>query len=216
MLAKERNPLALNAHAVAIGVSLDCLEVLRRRRQTVAVGEVPLPPLFLGIEGDKSGRAVVKRCARWAAMAWARRGEAALVGDEAQVNVCMVMSRVVGECLEAYSLAGKGRAAVLEGCQLAAVELQSHGEVAADAGGSEMAARCLAGLLRPLSGRPFFPTLAEVLLHNIPTEEGGVYVELLKDMLSRHVGQVRAAGGNKRGRAKATGGCAMLFADLAT
>lgn len=217
LLAKERNPLAMNAHAVAIGVSLDCLEALRRRRRTgTGRGVVPLPPLFLGAEGDKSGRAVVKRCARWAAMAWARRGEAALVGDEAQVNVCMVMSRVVGECLEAFSLAGEGQVAVLEGCQLAAVEMQSHGEVGADAGGSEMSARCLAGLLRPLSGRTFFPTLAEVLLHNMPTEEGGVQVELLKDMLSRHVGQARPVGGGRRGRGKATRGCAMLFADLAT
>ena len=229
LLAKERNPSALNSHTAIIEVSLDCVEAFRRRQVPASArGAAPaLPPLFLGAEGDKNGRAVVKRCARWAAVTWARRGEAALCGDEIQTNVCMVMSRVVGESLEAFALAGgERRAAVLEGCQLAAVELESHGEVVGDGGGAEMTARCRAAMLRPLLGRSFFPTLAEVLLHNMPTEEsGGVEVDLLRSMLSRHAAGREAEGranagrtrvGGKKGRASEIDACAMLRADMVT
>ena len=229
LLAKERNPSALNAHTAVIEVLLDCVASFRRRRVPAnALGSAPaLPPLFLGAGGDKNGRAVVKKCARWAAMTWARRGETALGGDEIQTNVCMMTSRVVGESLEAFALAGgERRAAVLEGCQLAAVELESHGEVVGDGGGAEMTARCRAAMLRPLWGRPFFPTLAEVLLQYMPTEElGGVEVDLLRSMLSRHAAGREAEGranagrtgvGGRKGRASEVNVCAILRADMGT
>ena len=229
LLVKERNPSALNAHTAVIEVLLDCGEAFRRRRVPAnARGAAPaLPPLFLGAEGDKNGRAVVKQCARWAAMTWARRGETALCGDEIHTNVCLMMSRAVGESLEAFALAGgETRAAVLEACQLAAVELESHGEVVGNGGGAEMTARCRAAMLRPLLGRPFFPTLAEGLLQYMPTEElGGVEVDLLRSMLSRHAAGREAEGranagrtrvGGRRSRASEINACAILHADMGT
>ncbi|CAN0290347.1 unnamed protein product [Pylaiella littoralis] len=152
-------------------------------------------------------------------------------------RVCMAVSRAMGEALEAFRTAGGGggggngssSALQLEGCQLVAVELEYHGEVVPSAAGSESAgaqsakeeaeareatAKCLAGLVRSLGGRPFCPTLAGVLLQNMPsqkTSEAGVEVERLKALLRRQqtwgmCSGGRGGAGEKGGRRDGAGG----------
>ena len=229
----------------------------------VAAPPAPLPQLFLGAGGDRDGRTAVKRCSQWAAKVWAQRhggGTFAGIGDgdgddEADgvstginTRVCMAASRALAEALEAFRMVGGetgGGGGVspleLEGCQLAAVEIESHAEVlssssspGARGGGDgeedkEATARCRAGLMRSLGGRPFCPTLAGILLQNMPPEEegakaakgGGGEVERLKALLRRQQAGGRPGGGGGggvrlRGRGGAAqSGSAMLLADMA-
>lgn len=235
--------LALNARVTYLDIALDCLEASRRRRQH--------PQLLLGAGGDRDGRTAVKRCSQWAAKAWAQRhagvtssgaggGSSSAKGSnddrESKTNarVCMVVSRALGEALEAFQMAGGAGGGAdagsslpkeLEGCQLVAVELESHAEV----GEAEGTARCRAGLMRSLGGRPFCPTLAGVLLQNMPAQEetkGGVEAERLKALLRRQQARGVSGGGGgggaeecrrstRVGGAKAVqSGCAMLLADM--
>eukprot|EP00752_Nemacystus_decipiens_P006657 g5985.t1 len=236
--------LALNARVTYLDIALDCVEASRRRGQQ--------PQLFLGAGGDRDGRTALKRCSQWAAKVWARRhtgvtpspssggggsssscakGSSGYRDDRMNARVCMVVSRAVAEALEAFHMAG-GSGGVggggggslqkeLEGCQLVAVELESHAETKE----AEGTARCRAGLMRSLAGRPFCPTLAGVLLQNMPVQEteGGVEVERLKALLRRQQAKgVSGGGGVEEGRkstrvggAKAAkSGSAMLLADM--
>lgn len=216
-LVAEEDPVILNAHTASVDVILGCIETHRRRRRgdrgqrvgTAAGGGAAgkLPLLFLGAGGDRDGRGALKKCAKWAAKSWGRRGAAVLAGEGVETRVCLAMSRAVGEALEAFCGAGGGGAGLgveLEGCQLVAAELE----------GVEMTVPCRMGLFRSLvAGRPFRSTLAEVVLRGMPTDEGGVEVERLKALLGRQFG----GGGRGGGGARKTkmNGSAMLFADLA-
>lgn len=188
-----------------------------------------LPQLFLGAGGDRDGRAALKRCSKWAAKVWAQRhagttasmmtkggsnnkNSSSIEDNVTNARVCVAVSRAMGEALEAFRTAGRGggvgvggssSALELEGCQLAAVELEFHGEVGPSAAGAgsagaqkekEATAKCRAGLMRSLGGRPFCPTLAGVLLQNMPSSQGtnsnraggaGTEVERLKALLRR-------------------------------
>lgn len=259
--------LALNARATYLHITLDCLEASRRRyrEQQVASDSAaaggaagvaaasPLPQLFLGAGGDRDGRTALKRCSQWAAKVWAQRhsssgGTGAGVPDgggiSAVINarVCMAASRALAEALEAFSMVGGAGAAgvsprELEGCQLAAVEIESHAEVVmvspapsyrgAGAGEDrEATARCRAGLMRSLGGRPFCPTLAGILLQNMPPAQGAkggvAEVERLKALLGRQQAGGNPAGSGSGGggvRARGRGGApqsgsAMLLADM--
>lgn len=214
-LAAEEDRVILNAHTATVDVILGCVEAYRRRRRWRGGGRLgaaggerggaagQLPLLFLGAGGDRDGRGALKRCARWAAKAWERRGAAVLAGDEVETRVCAAMSRAVGEALEAFCGAGVEVEVELEleGCRLVAAELEGVG----------MTAPRKMGLLRSLAaGRPFRSTLAEVVLRSMPTEKGTVEVERLKALLWRQVG-----GGRKGAGARKMSGSAMLFADLA-
>lgn len=226
--------LALNARVAYLDIALDCLEATRHRGQQ--------PQLFLGAGGDRDGRTAVKRCSHWAAKVWARRhtGVSSSGGGKGakgsrndrdsrmNARVCMVVSRSLGEALEAFQMAGGacgggGGGSLpkeLEGCQLVAVELESHAETAE----AEGTARCRAGLMRSLTGRPFCPTLAEVLLQNMPTQEetkGSVEVERLKALLRRQQARGDGGGANDGRRSTRVGGAkvvqsgsAMLLADM--
>lgn len=230
--------LALNARVTYLDIALDCLQASRRRGQQ--------PQLFLGAAGDRDGRTAVMRCSRWAAKVWAQRhtsvtssgrggsGKGSVDDRDKQTNarVCMVVSRALGEALEAFLMAGAGASGggggslprELEGCQLVAAELESHAEVSE----AEGTARCRAGLMRSLGGRPFCPTLAGVVLQNVLAEEetkGGVEVERLKALLRRQQASGLSGGGGgdaeegrrsaRVGGAKAAqSGSAMLLADL--
>lgn len=207
-------------------------------------GNSTLPQLFLGAGGDTDGRAALKRCARWAAKAWAKRDAAAAAGDAVEARTCAIMSRALGEALEAFRLAGGrvggsgkpgsvggrlGGEVELEGCQLVAVQVETHigdetagGRGRGKGGGGEgaAAARCRAGLVRSLGGRSFSPTLASVLLQNMSSSRGGAEVERLKALLRRQAGREAGRGGggdsgsSKRGgrAVKSMSGCEMLLA----
>lgn len=219
-----------------------------------AAAQPPLPQLFLGAGGDRDGRTAVKRCSHWAAKVWAHRhtsvtsssgggggggGSAKGISDSnTNARVCMAVSRALGEALEAFQMAGgagggggDGGGSLpkeLEGCQLVAVGLESNAEVAE----AEATAKCRAGLMRSLAGRPFCPTLAGVLLQNMPAQEetkGGVEVERLKALLRRQQARGVSGGGGgggggekvrrgpRVGAAKVVqSGSAMLLADMDT
>lgn len=183
-------------------------------------------------------------------------GNDSIENNVTNARVCMAVSRALGEALEAFQTAGgggDGGALELEGCQLVAEEMEFYGKVvpSAAAAGSEGAqkekektktreeatAKCRAGLMRSLGGRPFCPKLAGVFLQNMPFQEPnktGVEVERLKALLQRQQawsmdsgcgaaaagekGETKGASGGGRGsraRAKVVlGGSAMLFADM--
>lgn len=273
-VVQGQDNLALNARVTYLNITLDCLEASRHRHRpqqaasdkggASTAGAVapavpsPLPQLFLGAGGDRDGRTAVKRCSQWAAKVWAQRysggtSAGASGGDDdgisAVINtrVCMAASRALAEALEAFSMVGGGCGVSpreLEGCQLAAVEIESYAEVSlssssrggggGDGGGGEdreATARCRAGLMRSLGGRPFCPTLAGVLLQNMPPAQGAkggaaAEVERLKALLRRQQaggnpsgtgsgGAVSAGGVSARGRGGAAlSGSAMPLADL--
>ncbi|CAN0000443.1 unnamed protein product [Scytosiphon promiscuus] len=197
------------------------------------VPELPrLPQLFLGAGGDLDGRSAVKRCSKWAAKIWARRyssvaspatnsGGADGFSAGTNARVCAVASRALGEALEAMPARGGGT--------------RTAAGAVASAAAREATARCRAGLMRSLGARSFCPTLAGVLLENMPTQEdkggGSDEVEGLKALLRRQQQQRatgamsgRSAGGREGGqrvrrslgeKAKSeASGSAMLFADM--
>eukprot|EP00903_Cladosiphon_okamuranus_P015361 g14187.t1 len=209
-LVMGHDKLALNARVTYVDIALDCLEASRRRWQQ--------PQLFLGAGGDRDGRTAVKRCSQWAAKVWAQRHASVTSGAgrgsssstegndddrELKLNarVCMAVSRALGEALEAFQMAGGAGGAgagsslpkELEGCQLVAVEVESH----TDVGDAEGTARCRAGLMRSLGARPFCPTLAGVLLQNMPAQgtKGDVEFERLKALLRRQRARGVSRGG---------------------
>lgn len=231
-LAAHSDPLALSALSAYIDIVLDGVQAyrLRRRKSTTAatgtatamVKSRAMPRLFIGAGGDRDGRSALKKCAKWAAKAWAKRGAEVFAGNEVETRVCLSMSRAVTQALEAFRSVGVGRSAGsasrldVEGCQLVVAEMQAHCGGTVD-GDVEMGAKCQAGMLRSLASTPFFQTLVGVLSQSMSSEKEGVEVERLKDYVKQMSGVpvgVGRIGGRGQGKIEMSG-TAMLLADMA-
>lgn len=158
--------IGLDFHVAYLHLALDCIETSRRRLQHQhfdldSSGATAQPALFL-FDANRDGLAHLKSCSKLVARVWAYRRPSItssgggsmkmkIIGkqdEDTNARVCNLMLRELGVVLEAIMKAGR-----LEGYQSVADELGLVVEEIA-------AARCMAGLVRSLRGRPFYDDLA--------------------------------------------------------